>query len=327
MKKFFLLASLACLIFSCQSQQANEQKGYVQEGVEEVGTYTVSVIEPNIYHLQDYNSTYPIGLIKNDSGQVVGNNNPSDMYLLVGQESALLIDLSNEIKWADNGVESLQKVVADRVGNLPLTVTCTHNHGDHIGMAAAFVQNPEVKFVMPKVDFENLPDLFPASQLTLFDEGYQFDLGGLKVNTLMTPGHTPGSMLFFVEGKDMCFSGDAIGSGTGVWIFNLDGFVQYAQSVPKLMDYINNPANGINKEKLVFWGGHYHQREGMDLKEGEGMGYTYLEETAELIQKIKEGTAEFTPVDFFHVLTASYKHKNAGIVWNDSLANIYRGME
>lgn len=325
MKKLLFFAAFLGLTFSCQNQPKQDE--FVQNGPEEVGTYTVSVIDKNIYHLQDYNEAYPVGLVKNDSGQVIGNNNPSDMYLLVGEERALLIDLSNEIKWADNGIESLQKVVADRIGDKPLIVTFTHNHGDHTGMLAAFTSNPEVKFLLPKIDFEKLTDKFPSGQYEMFEEGYQFDLGGMKVNTVMVPGHTPGSIVFFVEGKDICFSGDAIGSGTGVWIFSMDGFLQYKDGVAKLAAYINDPSNGINKENLIFWGGHYHQREGMELAEGEGMGFWYLEQTLELIQQIKDGTAECTPVNYFGLLNASFKNKNAGIVWNDSLANVFRSME
>jgi len=309
------------LLAACQ----NSSKGYVQNGPEEVGTYTVSVIEPQIYHLQDCNSAYPVGAVTNAEGQVVGYNNCSDMYLLVGEESAMLIDLSNEIKWADNGNESLRKAVSDRIGSLPLTITCTHNHGDHIGMVPAYKNDKEVKFVMPRVDFEQLTQLFPANQLQLFDEGYQFDLGGMKVNTLMVPGHTPGSMLFFVEGKDICFSGDAIGSGMGVWLFSLEGFQQYAQSVPKLLAYLDDASHGINKANLVFWGGHYHQREGLDPAFGETIDYGYVEQSVALINQITEGTAASTPVDYLGgLLNASYRFKNAGIVWNDSLATLVR---
>lgn len=322
MKKLFLIASLACMAMACQNQPKEE--GYVQTGTEEVGTYTVDVIEKNIYHLQDFNSAYPAGNILNDSGQVVGFNNPSDMYLLVGDKEALLIDLSNDIKWADNAAESLQKVVSDRIGNLPLTITFTHNHGDHTGMLPAYVSNPEVKFALPKVDFEKMADKFPAGQTSMYEDGYQFDLGGIKVNSVMVPGHTHGSMVFFVEGKDICFSGDAIGSGQGVWLFNMDCFKEYTIGVPKLLAYINDPANGINKDNLIFWGGHYHQRSGLDPAIGETMGYSYLEQSQELINQILDGTAESVPVSFNKILDTHFKYKNAGIVWNDSLANVIR---
>jgi len=317
MKKTILIALAAMLLMACQSGQ----KHYVQNGPEEVGTYTVTVIEPDIYHLQDYNSAYPVGVVNDSTGQPITYNNCSDMYLLVGEKAALLIDLSNKITWADNGEESLRKAVSDRIGNLPLIITCTHNHGDHIGMVPAYREDTAVRFVMPRVDFEQLPELFPADQLELFDEGYTFDLGGLKLHTLMVPGHTAGSMLFFVEGKDLCFSGDAIGSGEGVWIFSKEGFLQYAQAVPKLLAYLDDPANGINKEQLVFWGGHYHQRAGLDPAYGETIGYNYVAESAVLIEQILDGTADYTPVNFIGgLLNASFRYRNAGIVWNEQAA-------
>ena len=64
----------------------------------EVGPYTVSVIEKNVYHIQDCNSSYPSGAVLDAEGKFVGFNNCSDMYLLVGRKKALLIDLSNNIQ-------------------------------------------------------------------------------------------------------------------------------------------------------------------------------------------------------------------------------------
>lgn len=327
MKKVFFAVCAALFLAACGSRPAlQEEQIYDQQGPEEVGTYTVSVIDKNVYHLEDFNSAYGKGTQLNDSGKVVGMNNCSDMYLVVGSKAAVLIDLSNEIKWADNGIESLQKAVADRIGNLPLTITITHNHGDHLGMLAAFTGNPDVQFVLPRVDFESprMMALFPEQQVTLFDEGYEFDLGDKKLKTLMVPGHTPGSMVYFVEGANICFTGDAIGSGQGVWIFNKEGFLQYTQSIPKLMAYIQDPANGIDKDKLLIYGGHYHQRSGMQIEDGQEMGWWYLEETQELINQIGEGTAESVPVSFGMSLDAHFKYKNTGIVWNAAFAKEYQ---
>lgn len=326
MRKTLFAAVAVALIVACSSQPVQQEQIYDQQGTEEVGTYTVSVIEKNVYHLEDYNGAYGKGTVLNDSGKVVGFNNCSDMYLVVGSKEALLIDLSNEIKWADNGVESLQKVVSDRIGDLPLTITITHNHGDHLGMLAAYTDNSDVKFVLPRIDFESpkMMALFPEQQVTLFDEGYEFDLGDKKLKTLLVPGHTNGSVVYFLEGANICFTGDAIGSGQGVWIFSKEGFLQYTQSIPKLMAYIQDPANGIDKEKLLIYGGHYHQRSGMDIEDGQEMGWWYLEQTQELINQIGEGTAECVPVKFGMNLDAHFKYKNAGIVWNAAWAQEYQ---
>lgn len=324
MKKYVMMAAMAAMTLSaCQQQPANKPI-YEQQGTEEVGTYTVHVIGDQIYHLEDYNTAYPQGTQLNDSNQVVGFNNTSDMYLLVGTESALLIDLSNDIKWADNAVESLQKVVADRIGNLPLTITFTHNHGDHTGMLPAFHDNKDVKFALPRIDFEAMADKFPEGQYSFFDEGYQFDLGGKVINSVLVPGHTHGSIVFFLEGENLAFTGDAIGSGQGVWIFSPEGFREYVQGVSHLMEYISDAKHGIDKNQLAFWGGHYLQRAGMDLPEGKNMGWTYLEETQELINQIGQGTAESKEVKYGMSLDAHFMYKNAGIVWNAQAAKEYQ---
>ena len=112
----------------------------------EIGPYTVSVIEKNIYHIQDYNSSNPAGETFDAEGNKTHFNNCSDMYLIVGKEKALLIDLSNNIRWADNAAESLRQLVAERTEGKPLTITFTHNHGDHTGMIHAYMDDPEVWF-------------------------------------------------------------------------------------------------------------------------------------------------------------------------------------
>ena len=62
----------------------------------EVGPYTVDAIEKGVYHIEDCNSARPAGYYTNAEGQFV-QNNCSDMYLIVGKKSALLIDLSNRL--------------------------------------------------------------------------------------------------------------------------------------------------------------------------------------------------------------------------------------
>ena len=80
----------------------------------EVGPYTITVIDENVYHIQDFNSTYPAGETFDADGNKTHFNNCSDMYLIVGKKEALLVDLSNNIKWADNAAESLRQLVSER---------------------------------------------------------------------------------------------------------------------------------------------------------------------------------------------------------------------
>ena len=283
----------------------------------EKGPYTVSVIEKNIYHIQDCNSSYPSGASVDADGNQ-RYNNCSDIYLLVGSKEALMIDLSNAITWADNAAESLREIVKERTAGKPLTITFTHNHGDHTGMLPAWVDDPDVSFALPAVDFEDIEDRFPADRHSFYDEGEIFDLGGLTVETIAVPGHTDGSIVFLVPGHDLLFSGDAIGSGGGVWIFNAAAFDRYVSSVPYLIRTLKE--RGVNEDRLQIFGGHYHQN-----PEGTALKMKYLRDMKTLCDQIESGTAAMEPSgQSWPNLKTNFRYGEATLTWNEEEANQLR---
>lgn len=290
----------------------------------EIGPYTVSVIEKNIYHIQDYNSSNPAGETFDAEGNKTHFNSCSDMYLIVGKEKALLIDLSNNIRWADNAAESLRQLVAERTEGKPLTITFTHNHGDHTGMIHAYMDDPEVSFALPEDDFINIIGRFPQIHYTFINEGHIFDLGGFEISTIAVPGHTDGSVVFYINGQNILFTGDAIGSGHGVWIFNTDAYMKYDTAVPHLITWLENPENKVNIEKLRIYGGHYWQRDWLpELGENE-MGMQYIRDMQELLNEIKAGTAAKEPSNLGRPdLDTYFRHGSAIVVWNSEQAKQY----
>ncbi|MBR5013888.1 MAG: MBL fold metallo-hydrolase [Bacteroidales bacterium] len=291
----------------------------------EVGPYTISVIDENVYHIQDFNSTYPAGETFDAYGNKTHFNNCSDMYLIVGKKEALLVDLSNNIKWADNAAESLRQLVSERIEGKPLTITFTHNHGDHTGMLHAFIDDKEVGYAMPETDFTRLVGRFPDLNYSFINEGYVFDLGGIEVETIEVPGHTDGSVVFNINGRDILLTGDAIGSGHGVWIFNTEAFRKYESAVPHLISWIKDPENDVNIDKLRIYGGHYWQRDWLPELEGKEMGMEYLNDMQELVNEIINGTAAKEPSNLGRPdLDTYFRHGSAIIVWNSAQAEEYR---
>ena len=69
----------------------------------EKGPYTIYPIIPGVMRIEDSNHTNPAGVQFDAQGNRTGFNNCSDMYLIVGTEQALLIDLSNPITWDFDG--------------------------------------------------------------------------------------------------------------------------------------------------------------------------------------------------------------------------------
>lgn len=290
----------------------------------EVGPYTVSVIEKNIYHIQDCNSAYPAGETFDADGNKTHFNNCSDIYLVVGKEEALLIDLSNNVRWADNAAESLRQLVEERTEGKELTITFTHNHGDHTGMLHAYSDDSSVRFALPELDFRHLISRFPDAEHYFYNEGHVFELGGIDVEAIAVPGHTDGSMVFNINGHDILLSGDAIGSGHGVWIFNTEAFRHYASAVPHLISWLEDPENGVNIDRLRIYGGHYWQRDWLPELEGKEMGMPYLNDMQELVNEIANGTAASEPSNLGRPdLDTYFRHGSAIVVWNAAQAEEY----
>ena len=289
----------------------------------EVGPYTVSVIEKNVWHIQDCNSTNPAGEVFDAEGNKTHFNNCSDIYLIAGEREALVIDLSNPVTWADNAAESLRSIIAERAAGKPVTVAFTHSHGDHTGMLPAMLDTPDVRFALPYADFVRFADRIPEERREFIDEGYEFDLGGLTVKSIEVPGHTPGSMVYLLSGHDILFSGDAIGSGHGVWIFNEDGFNSYVSAVPHLIEVLAE--EGVDPARLQIYGGHYWQKDWLRLPRGREMGWDYLTEMKSLLDQMESGTAASEPSGLDHpVLDTYFRNANAIVVWNAAQAEQYR---
>ncbi|MEJ2238569.1 MAG: MBL fold metallo-hydrolase [Gemmatimonadales bacterium] len=285
------------------------------------GPYTVHVLADGVVRIEDANDSNPAGIHLNEDESMAGMNNCSDMYLVVGSEKALLIDLSNAIEWDSTATQSLRAIVYDRVGDKDLFITATHRHGDHLGMLPAFSDDPRASFWIPEAEFSGM-EIFPAARTSSFVERDSLDLrGGFVINTMEMPGHTAHSTLFFLKDKDLVFTGDAIGSGSGVWLFDYESFLTYSRSIDDLIAYLQSPDNHVDQEELVIHGGHSWQRGALDE-----MTAQYIYDMRSLIEQIGEGTAEAVEMStFIPFLDTNFKYGTATITWNREAAARYAG--
>jgi len=147
-------------------------------------------------------------------------------YLLKENDSWIAFDTGIN----DDGLaDELRSVEVD-----PLKVShifLTHTDRDHIGNISLF---PNAKVYLSKAELVMLDGSTPRfpgrfngplkGEYQTLSDGEVIDVGKTMVQAISTPGHTPGSMAYLVNGS-ILFSGDTVAWGLGGIItrkFNMD---------------------------------------------------------------------------------------------------------
>jgi glyoxylase-like metal-dependent hydrolase (beta-lactamase superfamily II) len=155
------------------------------------------------------------------------------LYLLFGQERALLIDSGagglRVRDTIDPLIESWLKAHGRK--QIPLIVAHSHGHGDHRKGDPEFQDRPDtiVVGVAPEevAKFFGIGD-WPKTPVSC-------DLGGRKLWIIPTPGHQPAHIMVFDEKTKALFSGDSLYPGR--LYFPINHFAEYRDSVARAVAF------------------------------------------------------------------------------------------
>lgn len=144
------------------------------------------------------------------------------VYLLVGHGAVLAVDAGSGSLWP-YVVATCQRYGFDE---LPIShVLVTHGHGDHARGLTEFEKQGALT-VTSVYTAEHLDSVEDAD--VIFEAQDSLSLAGLSVQTIPTPGHTPGctSYLITVDGVQCLFTGDLIQMDGGLGWCGSPGFSQ-----------------------------------------------------------------------------------------------------
>lgn len=112
---------------------------------------------------------------------------------------------------APHQVDDVRAVIGNRTVR---AILCTHSHDDHVRIAPKLAAQLDAPIWLH-------PDDLPVWQLTHPDrspdgelrDGQQISIGDAVVHVIHTPGHSPGSVCFYVPALGVVFTGDTLFQG------------------------------------------------------------------------------------------------------------------
>lgn len=197
-------------------------------------------------------------------------------YLILGQDRALLFD-------SGSGRRDIRQVV-ESFTDLPLTVTCSHSHFDHVGNHARFLRvamfdHPTLRRRV--VDGRFMPSIRQHIKLgrpnhpvtEWWAPGQVIDLGSRRLEVIPVPGHSPESMALLDRERGQLFLGD--------FLYNYELFVE------DLDRYLDSATTLLQRTggSEILYGAH-----GVPA-----MPYGRLEELHKLLQDVQSGRVRPAP--------------------------------
>lgn len=196
-------------------------------------------------------------------------------YLIVGNERAMLVDCCDGISHIKDEIR--------RITNLPVFLVATHAHADHIGGAREFGKMYIHLADMPIVPYSNslyqrtlflkrrkvleafretkrkLPLFKPYLTVKPFKDGKVFDLGGVKVEAIRTPGHTIGSCVMKIASDNIVLVGDNFipmlylhypyAASLSRWVKSCEQFFEKAEGC---LIYGGHGKNSVSREGILW---------------------------------------------------------------------------
>ena len=145
-------------------------------------------------------------------------------FLVTGKDLAVLID-------SGYGTGNIKELV-DNITEFPIKLVNTHADRDHIGCNRIFE-----KAHMHPAEYDRYHRAVGAdAHVEPLWEGDVIELGGRRLEVILIPGHTPGSIALLDAENRILFGGDSVQTGTIFMFAQGRNIAAYIASMQKLQE-------------------------------------------------------------------------------------------
>lgn len=215
--------------------------------------YVYRKVNDNLYIIAEIHQPFP-------QNEVTNPPHTQQMGLVIGTQKAALIDTGL-------GLADLRKFVS-QFTSLPIIVLNTHGHVDHVGANQLFDMSYITKEDEPAMVKANRAERLKGymqfmegnAEMIAFAEksmipdkpfkydfikdGDKVDLGGVELEVVAFPGHSPGSVAFIDRRDNVAFCGDSIlfrvllgdRQKLAQWLKSLENFAEKAKGIDTIIN-------------------------------------------------------------------------------------------
>lgn len=233
-------------------------------------------------------------------------NGSQNMYLLEGEEKALLIDTG----W---GAGNLRAHV-EKLTKKPVLVALTHGHLDHSGGNGEWesvMMLPGAEgdmFTCHRLPFDVSKLPYPHYEHVLIHDGDSIDLGGRVIELLDISSHSNGSLAFLDRGCGYLFVGDELESAQ-VLMYETEAIPGYDFILDRKLR-----AHHANMLRLKGLQGEWNTL--LPAHNGTPIAHSYLDDYIGLVEHIYAGDAIIEDkLNHFYAEAGDPEHKLCRVRW------------
>ena len=221
-------------------------------------------------------------------------NNNTFAFFDENEDTFYLLNEKNVSILIDTGMQKNQNIspTLSMYTNNPIILLVTHAHEDHLYHMNEFdkVYLSHKEFVLKNLSIDLIHGGKQSINIEKTIDIYNREIllfGEETIQICEVPGHTPGSVVFYAKKRNILFTGDALGSGCGMWL-QLPGVLsleEYSVGLHNLLDFTSD----MSKDVLIF-GGHQHQVYQSRLIKGYNpLTISYIRDLSIMTDKIIDG--------------------------------------